>query len=221
MATVRRYHILSDLPLTLPAAGLANNRGVRSGVVSNLEYGFKKAFIQVRVKTGLVTSSSPTVSVVMRRSVNGTDFTTYELSDPVTLTVAANQTYTVVLEVADPPPFWAVEVWNQTGAALSSSADQFGAVYAGQYEVETALDQFVFTPTGAFLGTGDATESSFPLVLTMSGGLLVYGSQDIPVQTMTGLFRLSGVASVQTPWEQVGIGRLGFTGAISGPSAVP
>lgn len=221
--TITKEHWYTDLAVDMVDANdVFHNTKCSSVSVDNTDTGFHRIRIQARFSLGAVPDAKAArVVLVMRGSVDGQEFESrVSPAQQIEYTgLVSFQQYVLTLTVANPPPYWKLDLYNFTGAILFST----DVNYAGAVQASDVLRRFQFIPAGRLMTvSGDATELVFPLLFYPAGGFGLRG-QEIRPQTMVGTLRgLGGVATVVTPFVQVASGGIGRPrGSASGPSAGP
>jgi hypothetical protein len=138
MATTQ-YVWTTDQAVTFPSmVSMPSNSALTSDAVDIRTQGYQSLQIQVRFKTGPITTPDTAQMVFQYRgSVDSEHYASrVTAGNQFTYTgFAATTAYVVVLNILNPSPFWKLLIANKTGANLSSDGTQFEVNYAGRATV--------------------------------------------------------------------------------------
>lgn len=122
-------------PPTFTIASLANGAGRASGEIDNSSNLYIGAVLHLKIKTGASgVSATGYVEIYLLRSNDGTSYDdAYAGSDAaytpvnaerigIMAAVANATTYEMVIEIPELPEYYAIGIYNATGAALDSTA---------------------------------------------------------------------------------------------------
>ncbi len=226
LQSLQNYYADQYIYLNLP--GLNSGGTVFSPIISNHALGWEKVRFTIRFRTGAGVSSTGTVRFVFRTGVDGYNFDsdTFGAQARSFVVNESNTNFTIGwspnLDLAG--PYWIFQLINNTGATFSEDATFFSSHYVAAKHMLVDRFDFFYKASGKVCFAGDATETRFPFVTEMIGGLRITGViRDFAFLPAGKLLRnrISGLASVQTFPLPATEGKMGFTGTFGGPTANP
>ncbi len=126
--------------VTITLASLANGSTAVSNAIDNSSNGFLSSEFQIKLKTGTVSGPTPTVSMYLVRTVDGSISGNYDdttnTNNPELIrqisTPSSTTTYIASVRLESLPQYFKLMVVNNTGGAFDSTGGNFYLIFCGK-----------------------------------------------------------------------------------------